>query len=540
MKSISQKLIFENFADHPKGENHQKGTDDGKTTTSTHKNSTKPSKESSTNPTAGIDKLKKMLDPAESESRKQQIINERNNYNANFKGLDMNKAYQKLFEILWYTQLPCFDIKGITSKQKDETSILKRCYWKGHLTSCAEIFTAQPTDRGMCCTFNQEAADKIYHKSRYTQALKKMQEQDKSLSFKQENSEKPKNKVPLAGIKNGLELVLDAHRDLVTSSTVIDDFRGFITTVTSPNNFALTTKHSLMIKPGQSNAITISAVNVKASDQIRQLSVEARKCYFEDEFPLKMHKKYSHQNCILECTLDYAYEKVAEENGNYTKCVPWFYPVTDEQMNLCDPWEQKAFQKIFGAVPGNTCNHCLPDCKGNLFETKIDRAAFQKCDRTNLGASRFCDLEATDLNPSMWSQEVKDQFEAQTKSVPEYLIKDVKNKTKFSSRRYHEPDTKKRKTLALPHKNITYDAFENDIAMVTFYFESQSILQLERNVPMTSSNFISQVGGMLGFGLGFSFISLVEIIYWLTIRLGQNLSVKGRGKRFRNSTTNSK
>ena len=79
MKSITQKLIFENFADHPKGEDNQKDTDASKTTTSTHKNSTNPSKES-----AGIVKLKKMLDPAESESRKQQIINERHKYNTNF------------------------------------------------------------------------------------------------------------------------------------------------------------------------------------------------------------------------------------------------------------------------------------------------------------------------------------------------------------------------------------------------------------------------------------------------------------------------
>ena len=70
---------------------------------------------------------------------------------------------------------------------------------------------------------------------------------------------------------------------------------------------------------------------------------------------------------------------------------------------------------------------------------------------------------------------------------------------------------------------MTYNAFENDIAMVQFYFEKEDILQLKRSERVSIEDLFSSFGGNLGLGLGFSCISLAEIIYWLTIRLWQNL-----------------
>ena len=68
------------------------------------------------------------LDPDKEEER-QQIINMTiQDYEENFGSLDMVKSYLKVFELLWYGQMPCFDVMGITSQKKDELSFLKRCY----------------------------------------------------------------------------------------------------------------------------------------------------------------------------------------------------------------------------------------------------------------------------------------------------------------------------------------------------------------------------------------------------------------------------
>ena len=69
----------------------------------------------------------------------------------------------------------------------------------------------------------------------------------------------------------------------------------------------------------------------------------------------------------------------------------------------------------------------------------------------------------------------------------------------------------------------TYNAYEEDITIVNFYFDKSTILQFTRQQSMTVVDYISQLGGLLGLFLGFSFISGVELFYWLTIRLGKNI-----------------
>ena len=104
------------------------------------------------------------LNPDKKEERIIQIRKEMQDYNDSFGSIDMVKSYLPLFELLWYAQMPCVDVEGITSKRKDELSFLKRCYWKNRLISCSAIFQKRPTDRGMCCSFNMKMAEKILGK----------------------------------------------------------------------------------------------------------------------------------------------------------------------------------------------------------------------------------------------------------------------------------------------------------------------------------------------------------------------------------------
>ena len=73
--------------------------------------------------------------------------------------LNQTEAYSTLFSILWYSNFPCFEIKGVTSEIDGERAILRSCKWKGVSMPCSAIFITFPTDRGMCCSFNIQAAD---------------------------------------------------------------------------------------------------------------------------------------------------------------------------------------------------------------------------------------------------------------------------------------------------------------------------------------------------------------------------------------------
>ena len=99
----------------------------------------------------------------ETESSSAQAIK---NVHSTFDHMD-EKGYKSLFEILWYKQLPCFDVQGTTSDANHQHGMMKYCEWKGRKIPCSAIFQTSPTDRGMCCTFNLEAAEKMFKDEQY-------------------------------------------------------------------------------------------------------------------------------------------------------------------------------------------------------------------------------------------------------------------------------------------------------------------------------------------------------------------------------------
>ena len=134
----------------------------------------------------GIEKLNKMLDPSRMDELEESKKLAMEKYRKEFRTIDMEKSYRKLFEIMWYSQMPCFDVQGVTSKAKDEMSMVKRCLWKGLEISCSAIFDTRPTDRGMCCTFNMDKVNDVFRRSRYRDVVYTMQEKDSNSSFDKE------------------------------------------------------------------------------------------------------------------------------------------------------------------------------------------------------------------------------------------------------------------------------------------------------------------------------------------------------------------
>ena len=131
----------------------------------------------------GIQTLNVILDPTKRTAREKKVEVAKQNYDKDFGQLELTKSYKQLFELLWYTRLPCFDVQGITSKERDEMSVIKRCYWRGVMVDCSSIFVTRSTDRGMCCSFNQENAEEIFKSTMYRNISSELQKRDKKMSF---------------------------------------------------------------------------------------------------------------------------------------------------------------------------------------------------------------------------------------------------------------------------------------------------------------------------------------------------------------------
>ena len=156
-----------------------------------------------------------------------------------------------MFELLWYSQMPCFDVKGLTSEAKNEISFLKRCYWKERRVNCTAIFQQRPTDQGMCCTFNMKKAEEVLKQSKYTDAISVRQSEDAMNAFEPDGLPdwyiEDKEPTPEAGRNKGLMLIVDGHSNLQSSGTVKENFNGFMTLVDDKQKYPIVSSANMMI-----------------------------------------------------------------------------------------------------------------------------------------------------------------------------------------------------------------------------------------------------------------------------------------------------
>ncbi len=254
------------------------------------------------------------------QKREQYIRTHQKDYKNLYKQLNLTAAYDNLFDLLWYSTLPCFSIKG--DPEDIDISMLKLCKWKGERVPCASIFDMFPTDRGMCCTFNMEKADTIFRESQFQKSIIKLQEYDRldgkeSTQLKLPNWYKEQGEPkPQAGVSKGLSLVLDAHTDILAAGSVGEDFQGFFAVVDARDAYPQTDQKNVRIRPGYDNLVALNAIDVKAVQRIDKVdAVEHRKCYFRDEYKLELHAYYTQASCMLECRIHYVQNNVS--------CVPW-------------------------------------------------------------------------------------------------------------------------------------------------------------------------------------------------------------------------
>ena len=508
-----------------------------------------------------IQQLDISLDPSKEEIRQAQIQAKKESYQDRFGRLDLVKSYKPLFELLWYSQMPCFDVRGLTSEVKDENSFLKRCYWKGTQINCNAIFQKRPTNKGMCCSFNMDYANSVLKQGQYKESIALRQSVDAQKGF--ESPRTPywyrmnKEPYPENGIENGLTIVVDRHSDKLSAASVPDNFRGFPILVHHKSEFPSLIGNEILARPGYESRMKVNALHLEANEDIRKHHPHQRKCFFPDEFPnehkLKMHHYYSQSNCIFECEIEFAakcltwkshckqgqicdckdhnnLENILMENR--TLCFPWYYPSTNEQLGeLCDPWNTKKFRKILkNQIPKGLCRHCYPDCSRTKYETSLSYAEFEKCDDTTIGGTNLiCDLMTGDVNPATWVNIAQNEYRAANESIPWYLDTTTAafgapNKTtRFSNLRTRLHGGNKVKKVELfaaeLKKNPFYDAYERDIGIITVYFSDKKISKFVTESRYTIHDFLYQIGGSLGFMMGVSMFSIVEIIYWIGFRL---------------------
>ena len=453
------------------------------------------------------------LKPLAEMIKKQSLANTRQM----FQNLNSTAARYNLFEILWYTQLPCFDVRDTTSIKDKQYSMLKSCYWMGTKLPCSEVFQTVPTDRGMCCSFNLEKAQNMFEGKQFRNKVNKLQTRDKAFAFEKVSEISPVDidLTPRAGRSNGLRVILDARSDKVSQSSVNDDNNGFYALVDSPQSYPQMQHKSLIIPSGQVSEIVFRPIHIASGPGLKGAAKpEKRFCLFADEYELKLHKKYSQNNCKLECSIKYAQSQMNVSDV----CVPWYLPAQDSLSDrMCSPHETFVFKKLMKITPDDLCKHCLPDCLTTNYLSTVSYSPFRRCDARNIQLGNICTFNST-LDTPIWGndllQEVTFQNGKKESQTPNWI------KTTSSQRkRVHAGNSPNQVFGNLNKRLPTYHSYEEDIAVATFYFDGPTGSEYMRDARMTIIDFISQLGGLAGVCIGLSLMSVVELFYWFPIRL---------------------
>jgi len=435
-----------------------------------------------------------LLNPSTRLKYKQLIAYQKAEIMEMYEKMQLEKAYQSLFQSLWYSFIPCFDVRNISFALKD-MSLLNYCEWKGIPIECSSIFTTFPTDQGMCCSFNMDAADDIYRESTYKANLQKMQDADKINSFKSipPSARYTPTKKPQAGQNRGLMMMVDSHSNWLFPGSFDGDFHSLTAFIHSSGSFPLMNQGGVIIRPGYDNIITLTSLKKNADSD------------------LIFHKKYSYANCKFECAFSYAKNEAFLNFG--AKCQPWFFPITNNSNMICDPWVSSYFFQIISKeIPDALCSQCLPDCSTTYYDSTVVAVPFQKCDSSNLGVSQFCQLVGQrPLQENVLVQIVKEFTEYNLDGIynsdtPDY----IPTAGDMTIRTYGYNIFEKTPSYYFP--------YDRDMAMVEIIFQKSTLVEMESQHAMSWTDYFSAVGGLLGLVLGMGFYSLFELV-WLCARI---------------------
>jgi len=311
------------------------------------------------------------------------------------------------------------------------------------------------------------------------------------------------------GINYGLTVRIDKLSNQFGKSSSKYDFNGIVGVLSSPNNYPSSIQEGFILQPGFHNLVAISAQHFYAADNMRILAPIDRNCYFPDEnYKLNIFKNYSQKNCILNCRLK-AMEDRMKKLG--FQCRPYnFFLLNIKNVPSCDPFQSEIFWKLFASVATEAnCSFCLPDCVHTKYKQVLSWEPFRNCDEKNFVISPLCsfNLKNPDM-PFIFQSDLMYNLSSKQPFFKSYLIS---NSTKMRFKYFMGT------TLDYSLNGTEYNAFLEDIAIATFFFDSSTVLKFKNELSQTWPLFLANAAGIFGLFIGITLTTFMELIWLLRI-----------------------
>ncbi|XP_068142436.1 pickpocket protein 28 [Drosophila tropicalis] len=351
------------------------------------------------------------------------------------------------------------------------------CKWRNMPIKCNDIFHKFVTEDGVCYSFNSLSPAEIYRAEGIIPDFIFREENRLSMDWNVEdgysasaNTDTYPNRVLGPGAKAGLYLFMGGM-ELDFDDLCRGPVQGFKILLHTPGDVAQVSKQYFRIPFDQEVLISIRPKIITTSDGLKHYEPHRRQCYFQKERDLRYFNIYSQSNCELECLANFTYTRCG--------CVKFSMP-RNVNMPVCgaanikcyneaeDELLLREFMQGLQSSDENTRGHtecnCLPSCTSIAYEAEISQADF-------------------------------DYKTVSNGDGPEGMEKETKRDGMKMSR-------------------------------VSIFFKEAQFLTSRRSELYGTTDFLANCGGLLGLFMGVSALSIVELIYFCTVRLISNLLMR--------------
>ncbi|KAL3273930.1 hypothetical protein HHI36_015355 [Cryptolaemus montrouzieri] len=311
----------------------------------------------------------------------------------------------------------------------------------------------------------------------------------------------------LSGAINSLEIIM-GHSEKDINYECNGAEQGYKVLLHIPCRIARPTMESIMVPFNKATTITVIPEMMSTSSRVKKYDPETRNCYFPGEKQLRFFKIYTKNSCDMECLANYTLR--------FCNCVGFWMP-----------------RKISFPICGPAKLNCLSVTKDAYELMQLnDKLKEERLKRQLAAAKKNKTIESF----IFWKPNNEEEVDENIKNLEE-KISSVKNECNCfpicsdltyvgtaSSLDFRWEEQSENKTA----NNTPIDEKAGGLTQINIFIKTNDILTRERNELYGPTDFISNFGGLLGLFSGFSILSFMEIVYYLTLRIIGNCKKFGR------------
>uniref|UniRef100_A0A182MXN7 Pickpocket n=1 Tax=Anopheles dirus TaxID=7168 RepID=A0A182MXN7_9DIPT len=332
------------------------------------------------------------------------------------------------------------------------------CGWRAVPIDCRKFFKQTLTDSGICYTFNSLAADELMRREQLHDEYDYTKENQSARFWNIDDgysSGAGGDTYPKRSFGAGIRAGMYVILKVLMKDV---DYLcgGFKVHLHSPGQYPRTVNQFFRIPLSQEVSVSVDPVILDTGPNVRQYNPNRRLCFYNHERYLRYFKVYSKFNCDIECLSNFTLEMCG--------CVPFALP-RDSEARICGLGMAACTDMAMSVLEEMDLLH-----EQNNTENFLDR----------------CNCLSA-CNAIMYNTEI--------------------SQAKFDWRK-----------LAENIDLLTDEMDAVELSYLSIHFKVSRFIPIKRSELFGVTDFLANCGGVLGLFMGVSILSIVEILYYCTLK----------------------